>query len=201
MKRQRFRQIILTVIIGFLAIYYATVDIYPDGHKDTLTEIDNLITIIFYSILSLFAIIICIKSIQDYLRIENRELSILTPNVLIISILSITFYIYYSANEMNKESNIILKATYTNDINGIDIHLKKDKTYKFDLYSIEGGNYYYGKYKIENDTIYLKMKKWHEDNKHIANKLLIEGDSIYYSFDKNGNYDKSFIMRITKNNL
>ena len=74
--------------------------------------------------------------------------------------------------------------------------LREDKSYQLENYSILGGEFIEGQYRLQNDTIYLD-KNEPIGNDFMNDKLLITKDKVLFHLDKNGEYETGFFsMRI-----
>jgi len=195
MKKENTILILAAFFISTFSIYYTVCDVFTDSW----IAFDFLGDIICYITFAISAICIIKKATRKYLQTKRKYYLASVP-ILVVAFI-ITFYIHYSDYQSNKESNILFQASYSEDFNGISIDLKKDNTFLINDFAGIGGHYFRGKYKVENNYINLKMDRSYPEGKNIADRLMIEGDSIYYLVDKYGTYNYSYTMKITKNRI
>jgi hypothetical protein len=137
------------------------------------------------------ALVVLIKSfkVRNYIPIMT----------ILLGIICIVGTKIYEHHDQNKPS--LIYASQMEDINGMWIDLRQDKTYLISYYSLLGGDYHNGNYRIENDTIYLnKEYPLGKGNNYMTNKLVAKDNKIYFHLDKNNNYDSTYYMTIKTRN-
>lgn len=175
---------ILSVVSAFVILRHEILTL----HKTEWSVFDGIETIFWYGIGTLIAIPTAINAVKSYRRSKSK--AYLTPLIVLgfaaISSLGLQFI------QTESNSTLILWAHYDGDTNGLTLKLREDQTYILENYSILGGEFTEGHYRLENDTIYMDRKE------PIGNdKLVITKDKVLFHLDKNGEYETGFYsMRI-----
>lgn len=173
------------------------------------TQADNdwfaLDFIIDYMLYGL-GIIVAIPTIIYSIRQLRKKKSILNISPIIIFGLGLAWLLI--SNQLTKNDNdyygrSIFRAYYDGDLNGLNLELYDNGTYKIDSYSTLAGTVYSGAYILQGDTIILdKENPLGADNDFMVNKLILIGDTLLFHRDKNGDYATGyFSMRVIENNL
>jgi hypothetical protein len=159
---------------------------------------DGFITLGWYLLFLIISIPTLHYSIRNLKRSKSNiyYVPIIILGITILTTITIQIFIHSESN-----SPVILRAHYDGDTNGLSLKLRENGTYNIHNYSIIGGDYINGTFKIENDTIYLDQDQALE-NDFMSNKLVITEDKILFSIDKNGKYETGyFTMKIIENNI
>lgn len=108
----------------------------------------------------------------------------------------------YSFKDISNDEQILLRANYDGDINGLTLELFENGTYKIHDYSILGGDMKRGEYELKEDTIKFHNKyPLGEDRDFFPNKILILNDSTI-ELITDDEYDKKWLkFRITENRI
>lgn len=182
---------ILSIIaLGIAISYRLWYFIYPSWFV-----LDFAVDIIIYCISLTLIITAFILSCKRKYR-TNRKKNYLLYVIIASGTLLIAGTKIYEHYYERKPS--LLFASQVEDINGMWIDLKRDGTYILHYYSILGGEFYKGKYKIEGDHIMLSEKYplGNKDNNYVANRLLLRGDTIYFHLNDNEQYNYTYYMTI-----
>lgn len=145
-----------------------------------------LISIRFFFMHALLAGIVIYSIIR---LIKKKAYGYLFP--LIICLLHFTIVITIRTKKYLRESSpIVLKADSFDEINGLTLYLRQNKTYKLSDYGFFGGTNHYGDYQIIGDTIMLSEKYPLGPDRYImSNKLIIQNGYILIKPDSRNNYN------------
>jgi hypothetical protein len=184
----------LAIIAIFLVIRYEIANLT----SNEWFIFDFIDTIIWYGLGLLIAVPTIIYSVR---QLKKKKTKIHYLPLVIICIGALTIIGLLTFGKIENKSLIIFTAYYDGDTDGIHIDLRQDGTYHLENYSVLGGEFFEGTYKIKGDTILLDNTKPLGDNT-MTNKLIIKADTVLFSLDKNGNYKTDyFTMRIKNNKL
>lgn len=186
--------LILTIIGSGLIIWYQLQQI-------NITEwfaFDGIFDSIKLGIGTLVLIPSLISSFTAFRKTRNRAflipLGLVASSILLCSILP-----YFDKYENHSE--LVFQAHYDGDINGVTLRLYEDGRFQIENYSILGGDYHYGDYQIQDDTIHLSNAE-PQLPKPIENKLVLEEDKVLFELDDSGKYRTGyFTMRIITSSL
>lgn len=191
MKPESRRIITLTGLSIVLALVVLRIEIQNLSKTDWFI-FDSLIEILSYSVGLLIAVPIILSSWKSF-RASKKKAHLIPISILALSSLSIIALQFVGAEN---SSPIVLWAHYDGDTNGFTLKLREDNTYRLENYSILGGDFTEGNYRLENDTIYMDRKE-PIGNDFMNDKLVITQDKVLFHLDKNGLYDTGFFsMRI-----
>jgi len=120
------------------------------------------------------------------------------PNlILLVCSFCLVIALYYGKNWFN-EKDLLLRASYDGDINGMDIELFEDNTYKIHDGSLMGGDVSTGTYRISNDTLLFDSTyPLGEDRPFFTNRLLIKDSTLTIITTDSSNISSNPTFRIT----
>lgn len=194
MKNDKTRIILLTalsVVSAFVVLRHEILSL----NKTEWFIFDAFETLFWLGLGILIAIPTTINAVKSYKRSSSKSYFI--PIIILGSATFLSLGLQFVHTENN--SPVILSAHYDGDTNGISLKLREDRTYRLENYSILGGEFIEGNYKLENDTIYMDRKE-PIGNDFINDKLVVTKDKILFHLDKNGNFDTvNYFMRIIEN--
>lgn len=191
MKNDTTRKIILTtlsIVSAFVVLRHEILNL----NKTEWFIFDSFETLFWYGLGILIAIPTTINAVKSYKRSKSKAYFIPVIILGFATILNLGLQFVQTEND----SPVILWAHYDGDTNGLTLKLREDKTYRLENYSILGGDFIEGNYRLENDTIYMDRKE-PIGNDFMNDKLVITKDKVFFHLDKNGEYETGFFsMRI-----
>jgi hypothetical protein len=146
-----------------------------------------LINVRFFFMHALLAGIVLYSVIR---LIKKRVFGYFFP--LIICLIHFTVLITIRTKKYLRESSpIVLKADFFDEINGLTLYLRQNKTYKLSDYGFYGGANHYGEYQIIGDTILLSEKHPLGTARDImSNKLVMRNGFVLIKPDSTGTYQE-----------
>ena len=144
-----------------------------------------LISIRFFFMHALLAVIVVYSAIR---LIKKRAFGYLFP--LIICLIHFTVVITIrTKKDLRESSPIVLKAECFDEINGLTLSLRQNRTYKLSDYGFFGGTNHYGEYQIIGDSILLSEKyPLGPDRDVMSNRLIIQNGYIFIIPNSRNNY-------------
>lgn len=185
-------QLVKAILVSVFSIAYTIYLIEPD-------EEDIIESVRSFGIYVLLAIIAFSILWKAFVRLDetNKKTFWIIVSVLFFGLVATLAidrgYAYYDTHSVK------IRAWHKVDLGGCTVILRNDGRYKFENYFMIASGYTYGKYRMEDDTIYLSNNKpFGEDTAYESNKMIIKGDSIY--FIRDNEKDDGFIFKIIPNN-
>ena len=149
----------------------------------------------FGSILIAFSGIFFVFCLIYFIEKRNKAILKLYSIILIVIFISIVL-----DSELFK-SKVVFDAYLEDDLSGIELKLREDKTFEVISQSLLTEDVFSGEYELNNNKIIFKSK--HYSNDYIPDTIVIQNDTVFIKFDSLGKPINDFatFFKIRKNEL
>jgi hypothetical protein len=171
----------LRIILIILTLGFGVASVNLEIGRQELGLFDELKQIPFVAL----CILTILLAAFDYKAFRTKKTFLqFLPTCFALLFLSVTVYKKIIRNNINNERTVLKVVNQAGAENVLQFDFKKDNNYALTESNLLGRDIYYGKYKKNNDTIYLLTNPYNGEIKTMPKFGIISHDTLFwYMFD------------------